>query len=1071
MRNLLMTTMFVLMSIIGIQAQAKDVSGTIIGEDGQPIPGVSIIIKGTTIGTVTDFDGRYTLKVDEGQTLLFKFIGLQEQEREIGSENTYDVTLSDDTKLVEEVMVVAYGTAKKSAFTGSATQVKADKIAERSVSNAMQALSGSVAGVQITNSSGQPGSEPTIRIRGIGTMNASAKPLYVVDGVPYDGNIAAINPQDIESMSVLKDAASSAIYGARGANGVVLITTKKAKGKDAIVNVEARWGNNSRAVPNYEVMTDPAMYIETYYKSLYNSRIYNGFSAEDAHKYANDNIYSLWGSESRSIYTIPGDQRLVGTNFKLNPNATLGRYDAESGYFYSPDDWYDEMFKKSNMRQEYNVSTSGNTDRLNYYMSFGYLDDTGIINNTGFTRYSARVSGDYQAKDWMKLGTNMAYTYYNRKSDSTLESWGSSGNIFYVANLMAPVYPIYLRNNDGSVMYDSNNNRRYDYNSTRAFMQGANPAGDYDLNDRNNETDNFSGKWYVNITPIENLTISATLGTNIINERANSITNPYYGPESSRYGYASVTHYRTFALNQQYLLTYKKSFADVHNIDILAGYESYHSKDQDLDAGNSRLYNPTIAEINNTVDPEPSVHSYVLKYATQGFLTRLQYDYDNKYFISGSYRRDASSCFHPDNRWGNFGSGGVAWLMSSESFIKDNISWINMLKVKASLGVQGNDNLGREDDDDAERTWAYAPYEDLYKVEFSGKKEEADDYYSISFAKKGNKDITWETSYSFNAGVDFELFKGRLSGTIEYFWRKTSDMLYNMEVPSVLGYSSIPMNIGDIVNKGFEFDITGTIFENDKISVDLNINGTSYKNEITDLADVVKETGIKSSSSIYRIGGSMYNAYIPRFAGVDHSTGKALYYVDPDNGDWNTTDNYDDANQSDLGCTMPKIYGGFGLAAEGYGFDLSTQLSFQLGGKIYDGTYEALMHTGYTSMAGTNWHKDILDAWTPENPNSNIPRICSTDASYQLTNDRFMVKSNYLCFNNAVLGYTIPSDLSKKLLIEKFRVYISCDNIALLTCRKGIDPRQRLGGGSSTTSGNYSYSAQRTISCGVQLTF
>lgn len=1061
-----MQKVITLLSILFLTTSAviaqKSISGVVIGDDGEPIPGASVIIQGTTTGTVTDYDGRYTIEAQEGQVLVFNFIGLVGQEVQVGEATTYDVTLSDDTKMVDEIIVVAYGTAKKSSFTGSAAQVKAEKIENRSVSNVMQTLSGSIAGVQINNESGQPGSEPQIKIRGIGSINASTKPLYVVDGVPYEGNIAAINPQDIESMSVLKDAASSAIYGARGANGVVLITTKKGQGNHANINIDARWGVNSRGVPNYEVMSDPAMYLETYYRALYNSRALTGSSTASAHKYANDNLISDLGYQ---IYTVPEGERLIGTNFKLNPNATLGYYDGE--YYYTPDDWEEEMFIKNNLRQEYNISVSGASDRLNYYLSFGYLDDSGIVNNTDFKRYTTRIKGDYQAKDWVKFGANISYTYYNSGASDALNTWGSGRNAFYVANLMAPIYPMYYRNKEGEILYDEMGNKRYDFGSKRAFMNSSNPAAIFELDKRNAETDNLSGKWSIALTPIEGLNISANYGVDLFNERYNQLDNPFYGSSVSSKGYVFVSHFRKFSINQQYLLTYKKTLGDIHNIDFLIGYESFSMKHQTFSGDGSLIYNPTVAELGNSVDPDKTADSDVLKYATQGILSRIQYDFAGKYFLSGSFRRDASSCFHPDNRWGNFGSAGAAWLINKESFL-DNVDIIDVLKLKASFGVQGNDNLGRDSDNDTYSTWAYTPYQDIYSVSYSG---DPDNPYSVAFIQKGNKDITWESNSTINAGVDFELFDGRLSGSLEYFWRKTSDMLYNLPVPTVLGYSTTPMNVGDIVNKGFEFDINGVVVKGDKFDVSINVNGTTYKNEITDLHESVRENGFVNRYDIYRVGGSVYNSYMPRYAGVDKATGEALYYYEDSDGTLKTTNIYENATKFDLGCTLPKIFGGFGLTFDGYGFDFTAQLSYQLGGKIYDGTYEELMHTGYSTTRGYNWHKDILKAWTPENPDTDVPRLCSSDPCYQLASDRFLTKSDYISFNNVVLGYTLPNQILGKLSIQRLRVYVTCDNVALWSKRKGLDPRQELGNGEPTTSGNFSYSALRSISGGIQITF
>ena len=409
------------------------------------------------------------------------------------------VLMESSSQALEEVMVVAYGTAKKSAFTGSASTMKAEKIAERQVANVTNALAGQVAGVQGVSANGQPGKAATIRIRGIGSMSSSSSPLYVVDGVPYDGDIAAINPNDIESMSVLKDASASAIYGARGANGVVLITTKRGTAKEAVVTVDAKWGSNSRAVPQYNVMKDPAMYYETAYKALYNSKAYAGASAADARAYALNNIFSSDnGGVGYQVYTTPNGEDFIGADGRINPNSTLGYSDGS--YYYTPDDWYDNTFNKGNLRQEYNATVSGASDKINYYFSLGYLDDAGIISGSGFTRYTGRSKVDYQAKKWLKVGANMAYTYYDSKAPDAQNKWGSSGNLFYITDLIGPIYPIYVRNNDGSVRVDNRGYTVYDFgNSTgqvRPFMPMANPGVTLELDKFHAYTDVLNTKFY-----------------------------------------------------------------------------------------------------------------------------------------------------------------------------------------------------------------------------------------------------------------------------------------------------------------------------------------------------------------------------------------------------------------------------------------------------------------------------------------------------------------------------------------------------------------------------------------------
>ncbi|WP_455663959.1 SusC/RagA family TonB-linked outer membrane protein [Phocaeicola sp.] len=1002
--------------------------------------------------------------------MVVSFIGMKSQELAI--KPNLNISLKPDTETLDEVIVVAYGTAKKSSFTGSASSIKADKLEARVVSNVTNALSGQVAGVQSMSTNGQPGKSAKIRIRGIGSMSSSNDPLYVVDGVPYDGDIASINPADIENMTVLKDAAANAIYGARGANGVILITTKSGQQGEAKITVDAKWGSNKRAVPNYDVMTSPAQYYETMYRALYNAKAYNGSTAEEAHAYANKNLLDTNnGGLGYQVYTVPNGQNLIGTDFKLNPNATLGYSDGE--YYYTPDNWYDEIFGKGNLRQEYNITVSGKTDKLSYFASAGYLDDSGIIDNSSFTRYTGRGKVDYQAKSWLKVGTNIAYTYQNMHSPESQDNWGSSGNLFYVTNLIAPIYPMYVRNPDGTLAVNSSTgNLVYDNGSTstnskRAFMNMARPAGNIAMDRYNTYTDAISGKWYAIITPLEGLSLTANIAANVSNDRTNNLYSRWGGSNTTSDGSTYVKHERDYGINTQYLASYIHTFAEKHNIDLLVGYELYKYKNQLLSGTNDHLYDPFIGELNNAGGTSnKKAESYTDNYMTEGILSRVQYNYDGKYFLSASYRRDASSRFSKDNRWGNFGSIGGAWLMTQENFMK-GLKWIDMLKAKVSWGVQGNDHLLMTLGGVSYNNW-YA-YQDQFKVTYS----EDTKQYSLVNLYKGNKDLTWETSYAFNAGIDFELFGSRLNGTIEYFSRKTVDLLYNQPVPLSSGISigSIPQNVGSIMNKGIEIDLNGVIIRNKNFEWDMNFNLTHYSNKITDLADNVKETGIKGSSYIYEIGGSLYESYLKSYAGVDKTTGSALYYIDPDNGDYETTDDWSKAQLAHQGNTLPKVYGGLGTSLSAYGFDFSIQMAYQLGGRIYDGTYQAIMHTGFSSMAGTNWSKDILKAWTPENPNTDVPRLCASDNSYQLDSNRFLTSSDYLSLNNITLGYTLPKKWMRAMQISNLRLYVTADNLAVLSARKGLDPRMSLGTGSSTTSGNYTYSPMRTIAGGLTVTF
>jgi len=1055
-------------------AQTK-VSGTVLSqEDGQPIIGAAVQVTGTSTGMLTDVNGRFSLTLPEGsKTLTISYLGYES--KTVNAKNGMRVFLKADVAALDEVIVVAYGTQKKSAFTGSAAQVDAKAIEAHVSSNVANSLAGAAPGVQIINTSGDPtNSSPTIRIRGIGSMSAGNNPLIVLDGMPFDGALNSINPNDVESMTVLKDASASAIYGARGANGVVLITTKKGRNQDAEIKFDAKWGSNSRLIPQYDVITDPGQYYETHFAQLYNSQIYNGKTAEEAYAFANKNIYDQNnGGLGYQIFTVPEGENLIGTNLRLNPNAKLGYSDGE--YYYTPDDWYDEAFHNS-FRQEYNVSFSGVTDKLNYYASAGYLKDGGIVSNSDLQRYTARLNVDYQVKKWLKIGTNMNYSHRDANQPSYSSNWGSSGNIFYICNSIAPIYPLYVRDAQGNIMteagrtvYDSNNT-----NFKRANFVG-NAIRDNEVNRYKTYYDNFDGKFSAVITPIEGLTLSANLAVSARNARENDLYSTF-GSYAAQDGLAYVQQTRFFNVTNQYLANYRTDFANnTHHLDVLAGYEQYKLKYQLLSAQNDHLFNPFIGEIGNAAGTDnKQIDSFTHEYMTEGFLGRVQYDYLEKYFISASYRRDASSRFAPGHRWGNFYSVGLAWEMSKEKFMQ-NVKWIDMLKVKASYGEQGNDAIGTTAGSASTSSTSgwYTPYADQYAATYA-------DGYSLVLKYKGNEELTWEKSKAYNIGVDFSMFKGRLTGTIEYFNRKTSDLLYYKPVPLSAGNPTgeYPTNVGKITNKGVEFNVTGTIFKTRDLTWDLNLNLTHFKNTVDELDESVRENGIKYSTSIITEGGSLYDAYMYKYAGVDQNTGQALYYYNikdengKETGEIGTTANFSQADKYNCGSVLPKLYGGFGTTLYAYGFDLSAQFQFQLGGKIYDGAYQALMHT--QAAAGQAWHKDALKAWTPENRNTDVPRMDGDTQVGQSAVDRFQISSNYLSLNNLTLGYTFPKNLISPLTLSALRIYVAGENLFVWSKRKGLDPRYSLGiGGYTSGSGlnTNSYSAMRTITAGLTVTF
>lgn len=1066
-------------------AQAGLIKGTVVSaSDNEPLPGATVIAPDGQ-GVATNLDGEFQIRVAKGAILKVSYVGYQPAE--VAAVDGMVIKLTEGDNRMDEVLVVAYGTAKKSAYTGSASQVNSKEIENRMVTNPINALKGEVSGVQILSSNGQPGSVPTVLVRGVGSINASTSPLYVLDGVPVEsGDIPQLNTMDIQSMTVLKDAAAAALYGARGANGVILITTKRGSEGEAKVTFDARWGSNSRMIPNYDVIKSAAQYYELAYTALYNGNLMAHNPAE-AHAMANRTLMATDPTNTAfgagyNIWTVPSGQALIGTNGKLNPNATLGYSDGLN--YFTPDNWADASFQNG-LRQEYSLSISGGTDRFNYYASASYLGDDGIVRGSDYDRFASRLSVEYQAKSWLKLTSSLSYTYVNSGSPDSQTSgdYNSGSNAFMMANTVAPIYPMFIRDANGTVLMDkSNGNPVYDYGDgqyskgIRNFYNKNNAVSDLIYNTNEYLMDVLNTKWGAILTPVKDLTVTGTVGYYLDNTRYHEVLNNLYGQMAEYGGSATQQQSRTRAINLQALATYKHTIADVHNLDYLLGYESYDYNNEGVQAVGYNLYQPGVWAVNNTLNNDRRKgYGSSSSYATRGIFGRINYDYSGKYFGSVSYRRDASSRFAPDNRWGNFFSVSAAWDIAKEAFMYQYTN-LDMLKLKASFGQQGNDGIGNN----------YA-YLDQYAL--SG----ADSWSDNNLAYKGNPEITWETSNSFNAGFDFSFFKGRVMGTLEYFQRQTSDMLYNKPVPPSNGYDFIPMNVGSMRNNGMELELRVRPIQTRDITWEIMLNTTWQKNKVLSLHPDLNGQMI-SGVRIYREGESMYNYYLVEYAGVDPSNGEPLYWAKrdalDDNGNkipvaWDAagnateylqeeykTNNYDTANANNrkiTGNTLPTFYGGFGTSLQAYGFDFSANFSYSLGGRVLDYSYTDLLHSGDSKSMGTNWHTDILKAWTPENPNTNIPKL-NSNATYDLANNMTtfsLVSANYLALNNVTLGYTIPGKLTKKIGIETIRVYASGDNLALWSKRKGLDPRTGLAG----TRSNQTYAAIRNISGGVRVTF
>ena len=1065
---LLLACLFVGIGLV--TAQTQTVTGVVISEeDGQPVIGASVRVENTQLGAITDVDGKFQIAnvPSSAKTLVISYIGMESQTVTI--KPNLKVVLRTNSEMLDEVMVVAFGTAKKSAFTGSAKVVDAEKLEQSQVTSITNALAGAVPGVTMTSSDGAPGSTSSIKIRGFSSINAGNDPLIVVDGAPYAGDLANLNPNDVESMTVLKDAASNALYGARGANGVIIITTKRASQKgDAIVTFDAKWGANTRALQKYEVITDPGQFYEVHYgamKNYYMNAL--GMSAEAAWLNANNNLFGKNGGLGYNVYTVPEGQLLIGQNGKLNPNATLGRVVSYKGedYLLLPDDW-EEVGTRTGLRQEYNFSVSAANEKSSFYVSLGYLGNEGITPDSDMKRLTARLKADYQAKSWMKVGANMSYARFDHNSLGNNGSSSSTANVWAFVTQQAPIYPAYIRNADGSIKLDENGFKMMDYGNglnaglTRPFIGDANPIMDNMLNTNNSEGNAMTGNGFIDITPLPGLKVTLNGTFNLDETRFTYVYNPYYGQFDSTGGTVTKAHSRTYDYNLQQLVSYTRSFGS-HNVDILLGHEYYDYRYAELGASRHMMFSQDNKELSGAIIDDQASSSYKSRRNNEGYLGRLQYNFDERIFASASVRRDASSRFAPDHRWGTFWSAGAAWLINKESWF--DVPWVQELKVKGSIGAQGNDNIGDY------------RYTDVFTIVNSNGN------VGTSFSSKGTEDITWETNTNINFGVEFQLWN-RLTGSIEYYNRRTSDMLFAFSVAPSLGYANYFDNVGNMVNQGVEMDFNVNILDTRNLKWNVNLNLSTLKNRITMLDEG------KKTNQEYTAEGKAYKGYsdgsffvgedlplftwrLKEYAGVSED-GQSMWYknVKDENGKITgreKTTVYADADYYITEeTTLPKAYGGFGTNLKVYGVDFGINFTYQLGGKQYDNTYAYFMSSP-TGSVGYNYHKDVLNAWTPENKNSNIPRFQLNDQYTAAASTRFLTSSSYLNIQNINVGYTLPASWTKKVAINSLRLYMSAENVFYWSKRKGFDPRQSFSGAPNATY----YSPMRTISGGVTFQF
>lgn len=938
-------------------------------------------------------------------------------------------------KEIDEVVVVAYGKAKRTSYTGSVATISSDKINNRPVTNITKALEGQVPGIQTTSSSGQPGATSTIRIRGIGSISASSDPLYVVDGIPFDGNLNAISPNDIESISVLKDATASALYGSRGANGIIIITTKSGKKGEARVNFNISQGFSGRAVKDYQqVSTD--QYFELYWEAMRNGYQSGKVSAQQAAQMATDNIASGAGL-SINPYGA-GYPKPVGTDGKLLPGAKA----------LWNDDWRD-ILQRVASRNQVDLDISGGSEKSNYFFSLGYLDDKGMAIESGFKRYNTRLKLNSEVKKWLNVGVNLSYTNSIQQAPPSSDS--KSSNIIQAARVIPSFYPYYERNPDGSYVLDAAGNRIYDFGKYRptSALQNQNAAATLPLDKNENKEDNFSGKGFLDFTFLPELKFRSSFSVDLVNYNGHYYSNPLIGQGSETNGSVTKSNSRTLSYTTSNILTFDKKWGK-HHFNVLGGQEFYKYDYQTISGSRTQFslpyyYEPDGAALLGSFSGNSD------KVSLLSFLGKVEYDFNNTYFLSFSGRADGSSRFSPDNRWGKFWSVGGSWKISNEELIK-NLNIFNQLTLRASYGGQGNDKLLRPNGSPL-----YYAYQELYR--FYNNLGEA----GTVLEKAATANVKWETNLNLNVGLEFGILKNRIKGNIEYFKRQSQDLLFNMPVAPSLGISDFPANIGTIQNTGFEFSLFTTPVKKDDFQWDLDINLSTLSNKVTRLPKGSIVTGTK----LLQEGGSVYDFYIPEWAGVDPGNGKPLWETISQDANGNTiegtTSEYAKATRTLQGSALPKVTGGVSTNIIYKNFDFSALLTFKIGGKILDTDYTSLLHNG--SAGGRAWSVEMLNRWTPDNPYTDVPALSTTTNNWTSTSSRFLYSGTYARLKNVSLGYTLPADYFEKIGLKKFRIYIQAENLLTFYKHKGMDPEQALDG---TTY--YRYPAMRTITFGLQAT-
>ncbi|AXP79592.1 TonB-dependent Receptor Plug Domain protein [Mariniflexile rhizosphaerae] len=1020
-------------------AQEKTVSGTISDASGLPLPGATVLLKGTTTGTSSDFDGNYSIKANQGATLVFSFVGYVTTEVTVGASNTINITLKDDATSLEEVIVVAYGTQTRESIVGSVGIVSSETIGNQQVTSPLRALQGSVPGVNLLTAGGQPGNNPDIRIRGFSSINADQAPLIVLDGAAFNGNLNTISQDQIESISVLKDASSTSLYGSRGANGVILITTKKGKrNTDPLVSIRSQFGV-SKNTEGIHDMVGSEDYMKLTWQALRNSNQYvSGQSAAAAATNATADLTDYLGYNPYNVSTP------IDVNGNLVPGASL----------LWETNWEDEVFNNNVTRVNHNLNISGGSDKTTYFFSLDYLNEDGPVITSDFERVSTRLNLESQLKDWLKVGINNSFS--RSQSGSPDQTSGSTTQAITWIYGMSSVYPVYARDANGNFIRDTEGGLIYDLgnglvpgqvvNSSRPVYSGESIHASLLLGKEDVVRSNYVGNAYAEINIVEGLKFKTSLSYENYLFDQYSFDDDKIGAASNVQGRVTQNRDILTTLNAIQSLNYQTSFGN-HNISIDAITEAYTSTQNDLRSQGTGFL-PGQGQLGDASTPE-GVGGLKISERLNSYLARVAYNFDKTYYLEFSGRRDGSTRFATDTRWGNFFSTGGSWIVSNESFL-ENSNVVDYLKLRASYGELGNN-----------RGIGLFPYQSVFQ---SGYTNEG----NSGILLEGVVDplLSWEKTASANFGLDFNLFNGVLSGSVDYYNKESKALIYDVPLAPSTGVKQIRTNNGTLRNYGWEFALNSKIINKEDFSWEAGVNFSLDKNEIKELT----QDQFVSGSKLWKEGNSLFDFYIQEWAGVDPADGFGMWFkdvldVDGEVIDKVTTKVYSEATRYEQGETsLPDVIGGFTNLITYKQFDLGVLFNFSFGAYLLDTDYSSLINV-FESPGGAA-HPDNFKAWKSPGDITNVPLLLAANNDHASQSTRFLYKNDYIRLKSLTFGYSLPQTAIKRIGLSKVRLYAQADNIFTWQSHEGIEPEQAFSGVTNRRS-----PLQATTAIGVNIEF